>query len=51
MDDLIGDNFSEQAMQAIHDAEIRRKYAEAILRIRAVEDKAIRYIEELLKKI
>ena len=48
MDDLIGDNFSEQAMKAIHDPEIRRKYADSILRIRDAEEEAVTLIENVL---
>ncbi len=50
MDDLINDNFSETAVKAIHDPEVRRKYAESILRIRDVEGAAIMHIENLLAR-
>jgi hypothetical protein len=50
MDDLIADNFSEQAMKAITDPEIRRAYADAILRIHDAEVEAINQIEYLLKR-
>ena len=50
MDDLIGDNFSEQAMKAIADAEMRRKYSDAILRIRDAEADAVTSIEQVLKR-
>jgi hypothetical protein len=50
MDELIGDNFSEQAMKAIADPEIRRAYADTILRIREVEAEAVNQIELLLKR-
>jgi hypothetical protein len=50
MDDLIGDNFTQQAMKAINDAEIRRAYADVILRIRDVEEEAVTQIELLLKR-
>jgi hypothetical protein len=50
MDDLIADNFSEQAMKAIADPEVRRAYADAILRIRDAEEGAVIQIEHLLKR-
>jgi hypothetical protein len=50
MDDLIADNFSELAMQAIRDPEIRRQYAQAILSIRDVEAEAVCQIERLLER-
>jgi hypothetical protein len=50
MDDLIADNFSEKAMKAITDAEIRRAYAHTILRIRDKEEEAANQIEQLLKR-
>jgi hypothetical protein len=50
MDALIADNFSEPAMQAIYDPEIRRQYAQAILRIRDVEAEAVGHIERLLER-
>ena len=50
MDDLIGDNFSEQAMKAIAVPEIRREYAEAILRIRDAEEQAVQQLERLLQR-
>lgn len=50
MDDLIADNFNEKAMKAITDPEIRRAYADAILRIRDVEGEAVHQIELLLKR-
>ncbi len=50
MDDLIGDNFSERAMQAIKDAAVRRAYADTILRIQDAEEEAVEYIEQLLKQ-
>jgi hypothetical protein len=51
MDALIADNFSEQAMQAICDPEIRLLYAQAILRIRDVEAEAVSHIERLLRRV
>ena len=50
MDALIADNFSEQAMQAIHDPEIRRLYAREIICIRDVEAEAVSHIELLLER-
>jgi len=50
MDDLIGDNFSEQAMKAIAVPEIRREYAEAILCIRDAEEQAVEQLERLLQR-
>ena len=50
MDDLIADNFSEQAMKAIADPEMRRKYSDAILRIRDAEADAVTSIEQVLKR-
>lgn len=50
MDNLIGDNFSEQAMKAIYDPEIRRRYADNILRIRHAEEAAVVHIEHLLAR-
>jgi hypothetical protein len=49
MDDLIGDNFSEPAMRAIHDPAARRAYAEKILQIREREAEAAGHIERLLQ--
>jgi len=37
-------------MQAIYDPEIRRQYAQAILRIRDVEAEAVGHIERLLER-
>ncbi len=51
MDGLIGDNFSESAMKAIAVPEIRREYAEAILRIRDAEEQAVQQLERLLTRI
>jgi hypothetical protein len=50
MDDLIGDNFSEQAMKAIAVPDTRRAYADAILQIRDVEQKAVTHIEQLIER-
>jgi len=50
MDDLIADNFSKQAMKAITDPEIRRVYADTILRIRDAEEGAAIQIEHILKR-
>ena len=50
MDDLIADNFSKQAMKAITDPEIRRAYADTILRIRDAEEGAAIQIEHILKR-
>ena len=50
MDNLIADNFSERAMKAITEPEIRRAYADAILRIADAEEEAINQIEYLLKR-
>ncbi len=50
MDALIADNFSEQAMQAIHDPEFRRIYAQVILSIWNVETEAVSHIERLLER-
>jgi hypothetical protein len=50
MDDLIADNFSEKSMKAIVDPEIRRAYADAILRIRDAEAEAVGHIEHLLQR-
>jgi hypothetical protein len=51
MDNLIGDNFSEQAMKAIAVPKIRREYAESILRIRDAEEQAVSQLEGLLRRI
>lgn len=51
MDDLIGDNFSPEAMQAIADPKARRDYAAAILRIRDCEEEAARQMEMLLQRL
>ena len=51
MDTLIADNFSPQAIQAIKQLKIRHAFADAIRRIRDVEDEAISHIEELLERI
>jgi hypothetical protein len=48
MDDLINDNFSAPAMQAISDPAIRREYADHIRQICAVEQEAVTHIERLL---
>ncbi len=50
MDDLIGDNFSESAMKAIAVPEIRREYAESILRIRDAEEQAVQQLERLIQR-
>ena len=50
MDDLINDNFSEKAMQAIGDPEVRRAYADKILQIRDQEAQAAAFIERLLER-
>ena len=50
MGDLIGDNFSEKAMKAIGDPNIRRSFANLILQIRDKEDEAVTHIEHLLKR-
>lgn len=50
MDQLINDNFSEQAMQAVGDPQIRKAFAERILEVRQVEEQALGYLEELLKR-
>jgi hypothetical protein len=50
MDDLISDNFSAKAMQAIADPEIRRAFAGKILQIRDVEEEAIGHLEHLLER-
>ncbi len=50
MDELIADNFSQKAMQAIADPEIRRRYAGAILHIRDAEDRAAAAMEALLRR-
>jgi hypothetical protein len=51
MDSLIADNFSEPSMRAIHDPEVRRLYAQEILRIRDVESEAITHIEHLVERL
>ena len=51
MDNIIADNFNEQAMKAIKVPEIRRAYADTILRIRDEEEKSIHQIETLLKRL
>jgi hypothetical protein len=48
MDDLVNDNFSAPAMQAIGDPAIRREYADGIRQICAVEQEAVTHIERLL---
>lgn len=48
MDLLIADNFAEAAMKAIADPEIRRAYADQILKIRDAEEQAAQRIEHLL---
>ncbi len=50
MDDIIGDNFSEQAMKAIAVPDMRRAYAEAILHIRDKEQEAVTHIERLIER-
>jgi hypothetical protein len=51
MDDLIGDNFTEQAMKAIAVPETRREYAEAILRICDAEELAVQELEKLFDRM
>jgi hypothetical protein len=48
MDLVMSDNFSEQAMKAIGDANARRAYAGLILRIRDKEAEAAAHLERLL---
>jgi hypothetical protein len=50
MEDLINDNFSAPAMQAISDPAIRREYAARIRQICAAEQEAIAHIESLLAR-
>jgi len=50
MDDLIGDNFSEQGHEGDADSQIRRAYADSILRIRDAEEEAVQHIEQLLNE-
>ena len=50
MGDLISDNFSEKAMKAIGDPDIRRSFADLILQIRDKEEEAVTHIERLLKR-
>jgi len=50
MDTLISDNFSPQSMKAIAAPKIRRAYADAILRIRDMEEDAVKHIELLLER-
>ena len=50
MDDLISDNFSEKAMQAIGDPDIRRAFASILLQIRDKEEEAVSHIEHLLER-
>lgn len=50
MDDLINDNFSEKAMQAIADPTVRRAYANTILQIRDNEQEAVNHIKNLIER-
>lgn len=50
MSEIISDNFSEKAMQAIHDPQMRKAYAEGILRIRDAEAEAAGHLENLLAR-
>jgi hypothetical protein len=50
MGDLISDNFSEKAMKAIGDPDVRRSFADLILQIRDKEEGAVTHIEHLLKR-
>ena len=50
MDTLIPDDFSPQALRVITSLKIRADFADAILRIRDLEDAATSYIEELLER-
>lgn len=48
--ELINDNFSEKAMKAIKEPDIRQSFANLILDIRDQEEQAITFIESLLKR-
>lgn len=50
MDDLIADNFAPEVMQAPKDPARRRAFADLILRIRDVEEKAIKVFERLIAR-
>jgi hypothetical protein len=50
MDDLISDNFSEKAIRAIGDPELRRAFANILLQIRAKEDEAAGHMQRLLQR-
>ena len=50
MDEIMSDNFSEKAMQAISDPEARQAYADKILQIRDQEAQAAGWIECLLER-
>lgn len=50
MDDVISDNFSAKAMQAIADPAMRHAFADLVLQIRDKEEEAISQLEQLLKR-
>jgi len=51
MDDLISDNFSPRAMQAIGDPAIRRAFADILLQICDCEEEAANQIELLIHRV
>ncbi len=50
LNEIISDNFSQEAMKAIYSPDIRQRYADTILRIRDSEAQGISHLERLLAR-